>query len=68
MKITLATKRKEKKAFLRGMGSAFDLSGSMIREKTSHKSDIENMRSDWERIGSYFRIALNKADKMVIQR
>lgn len=62
----METKKKENRIkndrqdmFFRGIASAFDLSGRSGIVKISRKSDAENLRSDWERIGSDFYTAIH---------
>lgn len=51
--------------FLRGMASAFDLSGRSGIVKINRRSDTENLRSDWERIGSDFYNAISKPQRTI---
>lgn len=47
------------RAFLDGMASAFDITGSFYSKKTNEilsRSDADALRSDWEAIGKDFPI------------
>ena len=41
-----------------GWGHMLDLHGSMLDYNFSHVSDVDALRSDWERIGGDIRIAI----------
>lgn len=63
----MKTKKKDNRMsiFLRGMASAFDLSGRSGIVKINRRSDTENLRSDWERIGSDFYNAISKTQRTI---
>lgn len=46
--------------FLKGMASAFDLTGRSVIQLGNGKTDVENLRSDWDNIDSDIYKSIDK--------
>lgn len=53
------------KNFLKGMGSAFDIGSSSIKNPLEGTTDAQRLAGDWKRVGDDIRKAINAEEKNI---